>query len=50
MRTREEIENALEYYELKLPSIQRNESDQTIAVIETLVNTLRWALDQADKL
>lgn len=50
MKTKKEIEYALEYYELKLPSIKRNESERTIQVIETLVNTLRWTLNKSERL
>lgn len=48
MRPKKEIETDLEYFEQKLPSIRRTENDATILSIETIVNTLQWALNHAE--
>lgn len=41
MMKKSEILYAIEYYEAKLPSILRNESDATIASIQSTINTLK---------
>lgn len=50
MRSKEEIENALEYYKGKWPSILRNENDATIASMNYTILTLEWALGVHDRL
>lgn len=41
MMKKSEILNAIEYYEAKLPSVLRNESDATIASLQATINTLK---------
>lgn len=41
MMKKSEILQAIEYYEAKLPSIHRNESDATIASIQSIIDTLK---------
>lgn len=48
MKTRQELENALEYYAQKLPSIERNESAATVASMRATVATLEWALGKME--
>ena len=45
MRSYSNIKQALAYYEQKLPSIERNESEATIESMRATIDALKWVLN-----
>lgn len=50
MLTQREINNALEYYSQKLPSVERNENAATVAAMRSIVATLEYVLGKTERI